>query len=333
MINKITFGSFIRQKRIEKGLTQKELAENLFLSESAVSKWEMGKSYPDITMIPDICRVLDVSEHELIAGANDTEYRKMKEDARLYRKISETFFCGFTAVYIIGAVISVVCDLCINKKFTFSLTTLAGILTAFTFVPSCIRFTENHKLAVFAGSTYLSLVLLFLTCCLRLHGNWFGIAALGTLLGYIIVFGYFLLKKYLPESVRKFIPLIYFSACFLCIFLMISVAKITVDFSVKNGIFILLFSSIPFAISGAVHLLKCSRKIKAAADVFAFGATAYACQYVVNKIIGIDASGDYTVNFADWQNCINGNIYLIIFCVCIAASAVLFITGLRDKKS
>lgn len=46
MINKITFGQFLRQKRIEKGLTQKELSEKLFLSESAISKWEKGKSYP-----------------------------------------------------------------------------------------------------------------------------------------------------------------------------------------------------------------------------------------------------------------------------------------------
>ena len=60
MINKITFGQFLRQKRIEKGLTQKELSEKLFLSESAISKWEKGKSYPDITMIPDICAVLEV---------------------------------------------------------------------------------------------------------------------------------------------------------------------------------------------------------------------------------------------------------------------------------
>lgn len=51
-------------------MTQKELAEKLFLSESAISKWEKGKSYPDITMIPDICSVLGISEHELISGAN-----------------------------------------------------------------------------------------------------------------------------------------------------------------------------------------------------------------------------------------------------------------------
>ena len=42
-------------------------------------------------MIPDICSVLDISEHELISGANDTEYHEMKRDARVYRKITGTF--------------------------------------------------------------------------------------------------------------------------------------------------------------------------------------------------------------------------------------------------
>ena len=67
MLNK-TFGSFIREKRIEKGLKQRELADLLYVTESAVSKWETGKSYPDITMIPNICKVLDVTEKELIDG-------------------------------------------------------------------------------------------------------------------------------------------------------------------------------------------------------------------------------------------------------------------------
>jgi len=44
MVNKSTFGQFLRQKRNEKGMTQKELAEKLFLSESAISKWEKGVS-------------------------------------------------------------------------------------------------------------------------------------------------------------------------------------------------------------------------------------------------------------------------------------------------
>lgn len=51
MQDKITFGKFIQSKRKEAGISQKVLAERLYVTESAVSKWERGISYPDITMI------------------------------------------------------------------------------------------------------------------------------------------------------------------------------------------------------------------------------------------------------------------------------------------
>ena len=144
MVNKSTFGQFLRQKRNEKGMTQKELAEKLFLSESAISKWEKGKSYPDITMIPDICSVLDISEHELISGANDTEYHEMKRDARVYRKITETFFWGFTGAYALALIICFICDLAVNHRFTFFPVVFGSLLTAFSFVPTFTRFTEKR---------------------------------------------------------------------------------------------------------------------------------------------------------------------------------------------
>ena len=43
-----SFGTFLKQKRIEKNLTQKELAKLLIVSESAVSKWEKDVAHPDI---------------------------------------------------------------------------------------------------------------------------------------------------------------------------------------------------------------------------------------------------------------------------------------------
>ncbi len=44
MENKKAFGEYIRQKRIDAGLTQKGFADRLFVTESAVSKWERGVS-------------------------------------------------------------------------------------------------------------------------------------------------------------------------------------------------------------------------------------------------------------------------------------------------
>ena len=58
----------IRRLREEKGLTQSALAEKLTVSDKAVSKWETGKGYPDITLIEPLCAALGVSVTELLAG-------------------------------------------------------------------------------------------------------------------------------------------------------------------------------------------------------------------------------------------------------------------------
>ena len=47
-MEKKKFGQFIKENRIKKGYTQKELADLLFVDVTAVSKWERGVSYPDI---------------------------------------------------------------------------------------------------------------------------------------------------------------------------------------------------------------------------------------------------------------------------------------------
>ena len=59
MTDKKTFGQFIKEKRICKNYSQKDLAELLYVTESAVSKWERGVTYPDITLISNICKVLE----------------------------------------------------------------------------------------------------------------------------------------------------------------------------------------------------------------------------------------------------------------------------------
>ena len=84
MTDKKTFGSFIKAKRTEKNYSQKDLAEMLFVTEGAVSKWERGISYPDITLISDICKVLDISEHEFITSSTDTAEREMKREAKKF---------------------------------------------------------------------------------------------------------------------------------------------------------------------------------------------------------------------------------------------------------
>ncbi len=61
-------GKLILAKRKEKGITQQQLADMLGVTNKAVSKWENGKSMPDIGIIPELCKVLGISISTLFNG-------------------------------------------------------------------------------------------------------------------------------------------------------------------------------------------------------------------------------------------------------------------------
>lgn len=65
-IDRQRFGSFIAMLRKEKGYTQKELAQQLFISDKAVSKWETGASIPDTALLIPLANLLGVSVTELL---------------------------------------------------------------------------------------------------------------------------------------------------------------------------------------------------------------------------------------------------------------------------
>lgn len=61
-------GRFICSLRKDKGLTQSALAELLNISNRTVSKWETGEGLPDISLLPDLAKVLGVTTDEILEG-------------------------------------------------------------------------------------------------------------------------------------------------------------------------------------------------------------------------------------------------------------------------
>lgn len=65
-LDKKKFGGFVSALRKEKGYTQKELAEKLFVSDKAVSKWETGVSIPDTALLIPLAELLGITVTELL---------------------------------------------------------------------------------------------------------------------------------------------------------------------------------------------------------------------------------------------------------------------------
>ena len=80
-------GKVIAECRKELGLTQKELADKLGVTDKAVSRWENGKTLPDYTVLDSLCKALGISVNEFYYGEKQTnmDFEQLSEqNLRLY---------------------------------------------------------------------------------------------------------------------------------------------------------------------------------------------------------------------------------------------------------
>ena len=82
------FGNFIKELRKEKNLTQKQLADKINITDKAVSKWERGLSFPDITMLNILSKELEVSVEELLNGERFRNTQKQNKNEEVTPKDS-----------------------------------------------------------------------------------------------------------------------------------------------------------------------------------------------------------------------------------------------------
>lgn len=187
MEEKETFGKYILKKRKEAGLSQKALAEQLFVSESAVSKWERGLSYPDITLVTSLCDALHISEHELLTASDDMHQREIEEQSRGYLRIIKTYSWITYLCYAAALIPSFICNLVIDHRLTWFFVLLWALAMAFSILNIPVLAKHMRWTKSFIGF-YCSLILLLCTCRILYGGTWLIMSILGVSLGLLSVF-------------------------------------------------------------------------------------------------------------------------------------------------
>jgi len=124
-MEKKTMGSFIAALRKAKGMTQQDVADRLNVSNKTVSKWERDEGYPEITMLPVIAELFEVTTDELLRGERifDNNRRKNKEETeeekktRIIQKDNHSLNL-ITALYLIFSAITLAIDFAITVPFS-----------------------------------------------------------------------------------------------------------------------------------------------------------------------------------------------------------------------
>lgn len=177
---------FICSLRKEKGMTQKELAEQLNITDKAVSKWERGRSYPDVTLIMKLAEILGVTATELLKGEKETikgsgkpneedsqgkkiEFVNLKEDEMIQETLNyankalkksilekERIVAGtFSCLCLIACFVCALCDLLLNDQFTWSLIAIGGVVLGWCLMTPFIRFKKRGYVVALAALTLL----------------------------------------------------------------------------------------------------------------------------------------------------------------------------------
>ena len=173
---KRSFGEYIRKKRLEAGLTQKELAGQLFVTESTVSKWERGLSYPDVSMVTAICAALRITEHEFFTACDDDQAHTQARQAAALRRLAAGTRWFFGVGYAVAIVVCFICDLAIYHTLDWFWIVLASVALAFCFTNLPFIMRRNRLAACLGAATGCLLLLLF--ACWGYAGGWWIIGGL-----------------------------------------------------------------------------------------------------------------------------------------------------------
>ncbi len=107
-MDKYVTGAVIRKLRESKNMTQEELAEKIYVTGKAVSKWENGQGFPDISLIEPLSKALDISVIELLSGEHI--FNKNRSSNMFRNKFYVCPICG-NVIQSVGEAVIICCGL------------------------------------------------------------------------------------------------------------------------------------------------------------------------------------------------------------------------------
>ena len=186
-VSKQDFAAFVATHRRGVGLTQRELALRLHVTESAVSKWERGLSYPDITLIPRLAEALAVRTDELIAASENLEDRAARREARSYRRWRAALLWTSGLAYLVALLACFIINLSVEHSLSWFWIVFAALACAASLTTLPLLAVPRRGWLVLGAATFSFLALLTAIALQHQGGAWVPITVAATLTALIVV--------------------------------------------------------------------------------------------------------------------------------------------------
>lgn len=167
-------GNFILQLRREKNMTQKELAQRLHVTDKAVSKWERGGGYPDVTTLPGLAESLGVSVNEILSGerSGSAQFQKKEETAEKETACGPCLRerkknCGrnlgvVSTLFLISLFVCFLCDFAVSRRLDWFPYAAGGEAVAWSFLAPLLLKKRHALLWSLGALTVLTVPFLLL---------------------------------------------------------------------------------------------------------------------------------------------------------------------------
>jgi transcriptional regulator with XRE-family HTH domain len=188
-------GRFLATARRTAGLTQKELASRVFVTESAVSKWERGLSYPDLATLGPLARALGVTEGELVSASADDRGRLDARQARVHRRWRGALLWTTVGAYAVALVATFVTNLAVEHTLSWFWIVAAAVALAFSLTTLPLLVTGRRGWTTFAAAL-ASLGLLLASIEALTSAGFLGIAGAAILFAAVVIWGPLALRSF-----------------------------------------------------------------------------------------------------------------------------------------
>ncbi len=169
-MDQIKIGRFIAEARKSRGITQRQLADELSVSDKTISKWECGKGLPEVSLMLPLCGALNITVNELLTGErlSEADYRKkaeenmmelMEENRENKKRMALSVICGIITIIAVLSLIVIAAFIEMHAALRIAIIVFAVLTAAAGIGAACVLevkagyFECPHCKALFVPTT------------------------------------------------------------------------------------------------------------------------------------------------------------------------------------